>query len=125
MVPIYDLMRWCDVLILGSPVYMGMVSGQMKVFMDRCLVFRPICGSPLELAGKLGCGITCGGFRNGGQEMALANIHTFLLQQNMKVINDGYGFSHSGGTIVGNAKDDKLGLETINNLMKNIILMSN
>jgi multimeric flavodoxin WrbA len=124
MVEIYDALRWCNCLILGSPVYMGMVSGQMKVLMDRCVLFRPSYNLPLKLAGKTGCGIACGGFRNGGQETTLQNIHTFLLQQNMKVINDGFPFSHAGGTIVGNAKEDSLGLETIKNMMLNLIKMS-
>ncbi len=117
---IYDSLRWCDGLILGSPVYFGMVSGQLKTMMDRCVVFRPSYDLPLELSGKTGCGIACGGFRNGGQETTLQNIHTFMLQQNMKVINDGASFSHAGGTIVGNAREDVLGLKTIANLAANM-----
>ena len=120
MLEIYDLIQWCDAIVLGSPVYMGMVSGQMKVFMDRCVFFRSSYETPLELSGKMGCGIACGGFRNGGQETTLQNIHTFLLQQNMVVINDGFPYSHAGGTIVGKAKDDEIGLSTINNLMNNL-----
>jgi len=72
------------------------------------------------MAGKVGGGIACGGFRNGGQETTLQNIQTFLLQQNMLVINDGSGFSHAGGTIVGEAKDDSLGLRTVENLARNM-----
>lgn len=120
MTEIYDAFRWCDGVILGSPVYFGMVSGQMKIMMDRCVMFRPSYDLPLELSGKIGCGIACGGFRNGGQETTLQNIHTFLLQQNMKVINDGSGFSHAGGTIVGTAQDDPLGLKTIENMANNL-----
>lgn len=118
---IYETIRWCDALIIGSPVYMGMVSAQTKALMDRCVLFRPSYNQQLELSGKIGCGIACGGFRNGGQETTLQNIHTFLLQQNLMVINDGYPFSHAGGTIVGTAQDDKIGLETIQNLVNNII----
>ncbi|MFC2138343.1 flavodoxin family protein [Bacteroidota bacterium] len=124
MTEIYESLRWCDALILGSPVFMGMVSGQMKVLMDRCVLFRPSYEMELELSGKIGCGIACGGFRNGGQEITLQNIHTFLLQQNMRVINDGFSFSHAGGTIVGEAKEDKLGLQTIDNLVENLKKMA-
>jgi multimeric flavodoxin WrbA len=115
-----ESLLWCDGLILGSPVYMGMVSGQMKAFMDRCAVFRPSYDLAPELSGKAGCGIACGNFRNGGQETTLQNIHTFLLQQNMRAISDGPGFSHAGGTIVGDARDDALGLRTIENLARNL-----
>jgi len=120
MQEIYKALRWCDAVIIGSPVYFGMVSGQLKTMMDRCIVFRPSYDLPLELSGKTGCAIACGNFRNGGQETTIQNIQTFLLQQNMKVINDGFGFSHAGGTIVGAKKEDRLGLETIDNLANNL-----
>lgn len=120
---IYNAFRTSDIIILGSPVYMGMVSGQMKTIMDRCVLFRPSYQLPLELEGKIGCGIACGAFRNGGQETTLQNIHTFLLQQNIKVISDGFPYSHAGATIVGDVKSDEIGKQTIENLMKNIITM--
>lgn len=121
MQTIYESMKWCDEVIIGSPVYMGMVSGQIKIMMDRCVLLRPSYDSPLALEGKTGCGIACGGFRNGGQETTLQNIHTFLLQQNIQVINDGFPYSHAGATIVGKAEEDELGLETITNQMKNLV----
>ena len=118
---ILEAMRWCDGLILGSPVYFGMVSGPVKTMMDRCVPLRPSYDQPMEMSGKPGGGIACGGFRNGGQETALQNIHTFLLQQNMLVISDGPGFSHAGGTVVGEADGDELGLRTVENLARNMI----
>ncbi len=120
MPPILEALRWCHGLILGSPVYMGLVSGQLKVMMDRCVPLRPSYAAPLELAGKVGAGIACGGFRNGGQETTLQNIQTFLLQQNMLAINDGAGFSHAGGTLAGEAPADALGLQTVENLARNM-----
>jgi multimeric flavodoxin WrbA len=114
-------MKWCHGLILATPVYFGLVSGQLKVMMDRCVVLRPSYDLPLEMHGKTGCGIACAGFRHGGQELALQNIQTFLLQQGMRVINDGPPYSHSGGTIAGTAKEDTLGLKTIENMMRALI----
>jgi multimeric flavodoxin WrbA len=120
---IVTAMRWCDGLIIGSPVYLGMVTGQLKTMMDRSVVLRPKYGEPIEMSGKIGCGIACGGFRNGGQELTLQNIHAFLLQHNMKAISDGPSFSHSGGTIVGVAAEDVLGLQIIDNMMVNMSFM--
>jgi multimeric flavodoxin WrbA len=120
MAEIYHSLRWCDALILGSPVCFGMVSGQLKTMMDRCVALRPAWHEELELAGKVGCGIACGGFRNGGLETTLANLQTFLLQQGMTVINDGFGYSHAGGTVLGTAREDTLGLETIANMMAHL-----
>jgi len=114
MTPIYQLIRDCAGLILASPVYMGLVSGQMKVFMDRTVVFRT--RGNFELSGKVGAGIACGGFRNGGQELTLQCMHTFFLQQDMLAIADGPPFSHSGAAIVGRARDDEVGLTTVDNL---------
>ena len=53
-------------------------------------------------------------------ETTLQNIHTFLLQQNFKVINDGFPYSHAGGTVVGETLEDQLGLQTIDRLMDNL-----
>ncbi len=119
---IIEGMRWCDGLIIGSPVYFGLITGQLKVMMDRCVVLRP--GEPFEMSGKVGGGIACGFFRNGGQELTLQCIHTFMLQQNMRVVSDGPSYCHSGATIVGqHASEDELGLQTVENLARNIARM--
>lgn len=116
MTPLYDALRVCDGLILASPVYMGMVTGQMKVMMDRTVLFR--AGRRFALSGKVGAGIACGGFRNGGQELTLQNMQTFFLQQDMYALADGPRYSHSGAAIVGRAADDALGLEMVANLAR-------
>ena len=125
MTDIIASMRKCDVLLLGSPVYMGLISGQMKTMMDRSVLLRvggDFIGQKFEMSGKIGAGITCGGFRNGGQELALQCIHTYLMQQNMAVIADGPPLGHSGGTIAGDYRKDEIGKQTIENLVNNIIL---
>ncbi len=123
MAQVYDALRACDGLILASPVYMGMVTGQMKVFFDRTVLFRT--GGRFELSGKVGAGIACGGFRNGGQELTLQNMQTFFLQQDMYAIADGPGYSHSGAAIVGSAVEDTLGLKTVENLARRMVAAVN
>jgi multimeric flavodoxin WrbA len=120
MKEIIDAMRWCNGIIIGSPVYFGLVAGQLKTMMDRTIVLRPSYNSKIEMWGKTGGGIACAASRSGGQEVTLQNIHTFLMQHGMKVVNDGPPFSHSGGTIMKEAKDDNWGLETVRNLAINI-----
>ncbi len=100
-----------------------MLSGQLKVMMDRTIVMRPNYGDELPMAGKIGGAIACAASRNGGQEITLQNIYTYMLQMNMLVISDGPNFSHSGGTIMREAKDDEWGLETVHNLSLNMIRM--
>lgn len=118
MIPILAALRACDCLLLASPVYMGLVTGQMKTMMDRTVILRVSHG--FELSGKIGGGIACGGFRNGGQELTLQCMHTFFLQQDMLAIADGPRFSHSGAAIVGKTHEDEVGLHTVRNLVDKI-----
>jgi len=118
MAVVVEAIERCDGLILASPVYMGLVTGQMKVMMDRTVLFRT--GGRFALSGKVGAGIACGGFRNGGQELTLQAMHTFFLQQDMYAIADGPGYSHSGAAIAGRADTDQVGLQTVDNLARRV-----
>jgi multimeric flavodoxin WrbA len=109
----------CDCILLASPVYMGSVTGLMKTFMDRTVILRVRKG--FELSGRIGAGISCGGFRNGGQELTLQTMHTFFLQQDMYAMSDGPRFSHSGAAIVGKTEDDEVGLRTVDCMVDRII----
>ncbi|MBN2048677.1 MAG: flavodoxin family protein [Anaerolineaceae bacterium] len=119
MAEILDAMRWCGALILASPVYMGLITGQMKVMMDRSVPLR-VRGN-FEMSGKIGGGIACGGFRNGGQELTLQAMHTYFLQQDMLAAADGPNLSHSGAAIVGSAAEDRIGLITVDHLVDKIL----
>ena len=114
MAEICEALKQCDGLILASPVYLGMVSGLMKNMMDRTVQLR--AGGKFLLSGKVGAGIACGYFRNGGQELTLQCMQTYFLQQDMFAIADGPDFSHSGAAIVGDAGEDALGLKTVENM---------
>jgi multimeric flavodoxin WrbA len=114
MTPIHGALLRCDGLILASPVYMGLVTGQMKVMMDRTVRCR--ASGRFELSGRVGAGIACGGFRNGGQELTLQAMHTYFLQQDIYAIADGPRYSHSGAAIVGHAANDQVGLQTVENM---------
>ena len=70
----------------------------------------------------MGAGIAAGGFRNGGQELTLQNMQTFFLQQDMYAIADGPGYSHSGAAIVGRAEDDIIGLKTVENVARRVVV---
>ena len=83
------------------------------------MLFRT--GGRFELSGKVGAGIACGGFRNGGQELTLQNMQTYLLQQDIYAIADGPGYSHSGAAIVGRAAEDAVGLQTVENLARRMV----
>ncbi|MCK8600522.1 flavodoxin family protein [Desulfoferrobacter suflitae] len=39
MTPLYDEIRSCDAMIIGSPIYMWQVNAQTKTFIDRLVLF--------------------------------------------------------------------------------------
>ncbi len=118
MQKLYGAIEHAGAIVLGSPVYMGMISGQLKTMIDRTVLFR--IGGEFELSGRVGAGIACGGFRNGGQELVLQSIHTYLLQLDMFAIADGPPFSHSGAAITGLAEQDELGMGTVESLARRV-----
>jgi multimeric flavodoxin WrbA len=118
MVAITEAILGCDGLLLASPVYMGLMTGQMKVMMDRTVLFRT--GGRFSLSGKVGAGIACGAFRNGGQELTLQAMHTYFLQQDMYAIADGPRYSHSGAAVAGRAETDQVGLQTVENVARRL-----
>jgi multimeric flavodoxin WrbA len=88
-------MAGADVILIGSPVYFGDVSGLLKTLMDRSTSLIEVgedgrYGS--ALAGKTGGAIAVGGARHGGQEATLEQIFTyFLLLQIVPVDFSEYG----------------------------------
>lgn len=124
---IYDDMReiseklaGADGIIMGSPVYFGGVTSQMKMFMDRS---RPLRAS-FKLRDKVCGAIAVGASRNGGQETTISSIHEFLLIQDAIIVGDGAPAAHYGGTGVGgpigSTQNDDVGMETSKNLGKRV-----
>ncbi|MHB8780840.1 MAG: flavodoxin family protein [Candidatus Geothermincolia bacterium] len=79
-------------VVLGSPVYFGTVSGQLKSFWDKTRAVR----NRRSLIGKPGAGVTVGASRFGGQETTLRALHDMLLVHGMCVVGDGT-ISDDGG----------------------------
>ena len=113
---ILDMMRESDGMIIGSPVYFGSVTSQLKMLIDRT---RPLRGS-FRLKNKVCGAIAVGGSRNGGQESTISVIHDFLLIHDAIIIGDGDPMAHYGGTGVGDTKNDDVGIETSKNLGKRV-----
>jgi len=107
-------------IIIGSPVYFGNVSSQMKIFMDRSRPLR----IDFKLKDKVAGAISVGASRNGGQETTITAIHQFLLIQDAIIVGDGAPMAHYGGAGVsgaaGEASEDDMGLLTSMNLGKRV-----
>ncbi|MDO5836483.1 MAG: flavodoxin family protein, partial [Methanobacterium sp.] len=120
MAEILEKMTESQGLIIGSPVYFGNMTSQLKMLIDRSRPLR----MDYKLKNKVGGAIATGGSRNGGQETTISAIHEFLLIQDALVVGDGDPLAHYGGTGVGNTSSDEIGLQTSHNLGKRVAEMA-
>jgi multimeric flavodoxin WrbA len=96
-----------DGIIVASPVYFGSITGQLKAVFDRTI---PLRRQGFKLKNKVGCAITVGGSRNGGQEKALECIHSWMHIHGIIVVGDD---AHFGGIAVRPAAEDRIGRKTV------------
>lgn len=106
----YDLLSRADGIIIGSPVYFGTVSAQLKAFWDKSRVLR----KRKALVNVIGGAVAVGASRFGGQETTIRAIHDIMLVQGMTIIGDGYiedDAGHQGVCAQKPAADDSFGLK--------------
>jgi multimeric flavodoxin WrbA len=108
-----------DGVLMGSPVYCGGVTAQMKALMDRSIIVY----TAMELKNKVGGALTCGGGQHGGQELTILQIATFFTMQDMIVANSSGGLYGAMG--VGNDRgevmSDQEGLKSARSLGKRMV----
>jgi multimeric flavodoxin WrbA len=93
---LYNKMIWADAWIMGTPVYQGTVSAQIKTIMDRC---RAVVTKDTKVfLNKVGMGIAAGGDRIGGQEPAIQTILNFYVINGMIPVGGGAFGANLGGT---------------------------
>ncbi len=101
-------------LIFATPVYLGALSAQCKAFLDRTVMFRR---NGFKFRDVVGGAMAVGGFRNGGQEAAVQQVHSAMLVHDMVIVGDGMPGAHFGGTMWSGHPDgiekDEPGLKTI------------
>jgi multimeric flavodoxin WrbA len=73
-------------LVLGSPVYFGTVSAQLKALWDKTRAVR----SRRSLVGKPGGAVAVGAARFGGQETTVKALHDMMLVQGMSIVGEGW-----------------------------------
>ncbi|MFV9677460.1 MAG: flavodoxin family protein, partial [Methanosarcinales archaeon] len=87
MKEVYSGFEWADAVLIGTPVYQGTLSGQVKVVLDRMRAFA--ANNPHRLRGKVGAAVADGGDRIGGQEPAIRAITDFYLINEMVPVGGG------------------------------------
>ena len=118
---LYALLTNAQGIIFASPVYNGGVSAQTKAVMDR---MRAVVASDKNFfKGKIGMGIVTGGDRNGGQEFALMQIHTFFIINGMIPAGGGFFGANLGATFwskdtLDGVKQDEEGFRSLKKTVK-------
>lgn len=74
---VYPLIQEAQGLIMATPIYNGGLSANLKAVMDRCRALGAVDFNFLQY--KVGMGITVGGDRAGGQELAMQQIITYYV----------------------------------------------
>lgn len=72
---IYDGFRWCNAIIIASPVYSRNICSQLMMVFDRHYAVN----NEKPLKGKAGGAITVGKGTCGGQTIAINAIYTWML----------------------------------------------
>jgi len=103
----YGLLRQARGIFVITPVYFGNVSAQLKALFDRTILLRR---DDMALKNKLGAAASVGRTRNGGQELALHAVHTWMHISGMIVVGDN---NHFGGTVVHPYTEDEFGKKTL------------
>ncbi len=80
-----DALENAAAVVLGSPVYFGTVSAQLKALWDKTRAIR----ARKSLIGKPAAAVSVGAARFGGQETTLKALHDMLLVQGMSIVGEG------------------------------------
>lgn len=88
----YEIMTKADGWIVGSPVYFGTVSAQLKAFFDKTRGLR----SSKVWINKVGAGVTVGASKYGGQETTIRAIHDILMVHGIIIVGDGHADKDAG-----------------------------
>ncbi|NHJ19896.1 MAG: flavodoxin family protein [Candidatus Lokiarchaeota archaeon] len=121
---LYPLLEKAKFLLIGTPVFQGNLSGQLKTILDRCRGL--IAKNPYVFKGKFGSALAVGGDRSGGQEIAIRSILDFY-QQNLIISVSGGAFGANLGASLWSkdrgkdgVQNDETGLKTIRKVIKRL-----
>jgi NAD(P)H dehydrogenase (quinone) len=86
-----------DALIVGSPVYFGNMSGEMKTFFDNWLLKFDLW-KDRKMRNKIGAAFTTGGAISNGKEVTMLTMLAAMLVNQMVVVGGGGAFGASATT---------------------------
>ena len=110
-----DEMKTADGIILGTPVYVADISAQLKCFIDRSAVVASANGNMFKR--KVGAAVVAA--RRAGAVSAFHSINSYFAHAEMIIVNSTY-WNMGFGMDKGEVAQDGEGLQTMNNLGKNM-----
>ena len=111
-------------LLIGTPVFQGSLSGQLKTVLDRCRGL--VAKNPNIFKDKYGITLAVGGDRSGGQEIAIRSILDFYQQNHIISVSGGAFGANLGASLWSRdngkdgVQDDEVGLTTIRKVIKRL-----
>ena len=121
---LYPLLEEAKFLLLGTPVFQGNLSGQLKTILDRCRGL--IAKNPYVFKDKYGIALAVGGDRSGGQEIAIRSILDFYQQNHIISVSGGAFGANLGASLWSKdrgkdgVQNDETGLKTIRKVIKKL-----
>jgi len=121
MYQVYPLIQEADGLILATPIYNGGISANLKAVMDRCRALGAVDFNFLQY--KVGMGITVGGDRAGGQELAMQQIITYYILNGAIPVSGGAFGANLGANFwskdtLDGVKNDEEGFRSLRKTLK-------
>ena len=121
---LYPILEEAKYLLIGTPVFQGNLSGQLKTVLDRCRGL--VAKNPSVFKDKYGMALAVGGDRSGGQEIAIRSILDFYQQNHIVSISGGAFGANLGASLWSNDKgkdgvqSDETGLKSIRKVVKRL-----
>jgi multimeric flavodoxin WrbA len=114
---LYPILEEAKFLLIGTPVFQGNLSGQLKTVLDRCRGL--VAQKPNVFKEKYGIALAVGGDRSGGQEIAIRSILDFY-QQNHIISVSGGAFGANLGASLWSRDSGKEGIQNDENGLRSI-----
>jgi multimeric flavodoxin WrbA len=102
----FEVLKGADGVVIGSPVYFGSVSAQLKAMFDKTRMVR----NKKCLYNKVGLCVSVGASKYGGEETTIKAMQDMMLVNGMIIVGDGYiddDCGHQGICATRPAKEDE------------------